>query len=44
MAPLIKETMEDTAILKKYFGVTLNVPIIAEGKIGPCWGKGEEWK
>jgi DNA polymerase-1 len=41
-APVIKHTMENLPIKKK-FGATLNVPIIADVTVGQHWGEGEEW-
>lgn len=36
--PIIKNTMEDTSLLYKKFGTHLDVPIIADVKIGNHWG------
>lgn len=40
--PVIKETMEDTDPLKDIFGIDLNVPIIADVKVGHHWGGATE--
>lgn len=36
--PIIKTTMEDTTLLYKKFGTHLDVPIIADVKLGNHWG------
>jgi DNA polymerase-1 len=40
--PIIKDTMEDMSIVRKKFGVVLDVPIIADLKVGQHWGDAEE--
>jgi DNA polymerase-1 len=40
--PIIKDTMEDTSILRRKFGVHLTVPIIADIKAGHHWGDSTE--
>lgn len=37
--PVIKETMEDMAEIKKKFGCDITVPIIAEVEYGQHWGE-----
>lgn len=39
--PIIKHTMENLP-LKKMFGVELDIPLVADVKIGQHWGEGEE--
>lgn len=41
--PLIKDTMENPP-LRKWFGVDLNVPVIADLKVGNRWGTARELK
>jgi uracil-DNA glycosylase family 4 len=36
--PVIKETMEDVSLLRKKFGVNLDVPIVADLQTGQHWG------
>lgn len=36
--PIIQDTMEDTEILRRKFGVNLTVPILADIKLGQHWG------
>lgn len=36
--PIIKDTMEDMSIVRKKFGVHIDVPIISDLKIGQHWG------
>lgn len=40
--PIIKDTMEDAEPLRKRFGVQLDIPIIADIKVGRHWGNAEE--
>lgn len=40
--PIIKETMEDMSIVRKKFGVHIDVPIIADLKVGQHWGDSNE--
>jgi uracil-DNA glycosylase family 4 len=40
--PIIKDTMEDVSILRRQFGVHLDVPIIADLKVGQHWGDSNE--
>lgn len=40
--PIIKDTMEDPRPLKKKFGTVLDMPIVADLKIGRHWGDAEE--
>ncbi len=40
--PIIKDTMEDTEPLRKQFGVVLDIPIIADLKLGSHWGDAHE--
>lgn len=42
--PIIKDTMEDTEPLRKRFGVVLDIPIIADIKLGSHWGDAHELK
>lgn len=41
MLPLVKDTMENLP-LRKFFGIKLDVPIIADAKIGRRWGGATE--
>ena len=36
--PIIKDTMEDMSIVRKQFGIEVDVPIISDLKIGTRWG------
>lgn len=40
--PIIKDTMEDMSIVKKKFGVRIDIPIIADLKVGHHWGDSVE--
>jgi DNA polymerase I-like protein with 3'-5' exonuclease and polymerase domains len=40
--PIIKDTMEDVAALRRTFGVVLDVPIVADLKAGQHWGDSVE--
>lgn len=40
--PVIKSTMEDTTPIEEVFGITLNIPIIADVKVGHHWGGATE--
>lgn len=40
--PIIKDTMEDTDRLARRFGVVLDVPIVADLKVGARWGGARE--
>jgi DNA polymerase-1 len=40
--PIIKDTMEDMSIVRKKFGVVIDIPIIADLKVGQHWGDAEE--
>jgi uracil-DNA glycosylase family 4 len=40
--PIIKDTMEDVSILRRKFGVHLDVPIVADLKVGQHWGDSNE--
>jgi DNA polymerase-1 len=40
--PIIKDTMEDASIVRHKFGVHIDVPIIADLKIGTHWGDAHE--
>ena len=40
--PIIKDTMEDVRPLRKKFGVHVDVPIIADLKVGQHWGDARE--
>lgn len=40
--PIIKDVMEDMSIIRKKFGVHMDVPIIADLKLGQHWGDTEE--
>lgn len=40
--PIIKDTMEDMSIVERKFGVHVDVPIIADLKVGRHWGGAEE--
>lgn len=40
--PIIKSTMEDMSIVRKKFGVHIDVPIIADLKVGQHWGDSNE--
>lgn len=42
--PIIKDTMEDVSILRRKFGVNLDVPIIADLQVGQHWGDTKELK
>lgn len=40
--PIIKDTMEDMSIVRKQFGIDVDVPIISDLKIGTRWGGSRE--
>jgi uracil-DNA glycosylase family 4 len=40
--PIIKSTMEDMSILRREFGVHIDVPIIADLQVGRHWGDTQE--
>ena len=40
--PIIKYTMENLGSLKKKFGVELDIPIVADLKVGRTWGEAKE--
>lgn len=40
--PIIKDTMEDVSIMKRKFGIHVDVPIIADLKVGQHWGDAVE--
>lgn len=40
--PIIKDSMEDMAVVERTFGVHVDIPIIADLKIGGWWGDSEE--
>lgn len=40
--PIIKDTMEDMSIVRRKFGVNIDIPIIADLKVGQHWGDAEE--
>lgn len=40
--PIIKDTMEDVKVLKKRFGIHVDVPIVADLKVGQHWGGARE--
>jgi DNA polymerase-1 len=40
--PIIKDTMEDVAALRRTFGVVVDVPIVADLKAGQHWGDSVE--
>jgi DNA polymerase-1 len=40
--PLIKDTMEDVSILRKKFALHVDVPIVADLKVGQHWGDARE--
>lgn len=40
--PIIKDTMEDMRIVEKKFGVHVDIPIIADLKVGQHWGDAVE--
>jgi DNA polymerase-1 len=40
--PIIKDTMEDMSIVRRRFGVHIDVPIIADLKVGQHWGDSNE--
>lgn len=40
--PIIKDTMEDMGIVRKQFGIDVDVPIISDLKIGTRWGGSRE--
>jgi DNA polymerase-1 len=40
--PIIKDTMEDPNPLRKKFGTVLDIPIVADLKIGQYWGDAHE--
>jgi uracil-DNA glycosylase family 4 len=40
--PIIKDTMEDMSIVRRKFGVHIDVPIIADLKVGQHWGDSAE--
>jgi len=40
--PIIKDTMEDMSIVRRKFGVHIDVPIIADLKVGQHWGDSNE--
>lgn len=40
--PIIKDTMEDMSIVRRTFGIDVDVPIISDLKIGTRWGGSRE--
>ncbi len=42
LLPIVKDTMEDMSIVRKLFGIEVDVPIIADLKIGSRWGGSRE--
>jgi DNA polymerase-1 len=40
--PIIKDTMEDVSIVRRKFGVHIDVPIISDLKVGQYWGDARE--
>ncbi len=42
LLPLVKDTMEDVEPLRKKFGVHLDIPILADLKVGQHWGDAKE--
>ena len=40
--PIIKDTMEDMSLIKKKFGVHVDIPILADLKVGRYWGDARE--
>lgn len=42
--PIIKDTMEDMSIVRKEFGVVVDIPIIADLAVGQHWGDKTELK
>jgi DNA polymerase-1 len=40
--PIIKDTMEDTAKLQELFGLHIDIPIVADLKVGERWGGARE--
>ena len=40
--PIIKDTMEDVRPLERKFGIHVDVPIIADLKVGQHWGDARE--
>jgi DNA polymerase-1 len=42
--PVIRETMEETGVASRKFGVRPTVPIEVEVKVGSHWGEGDIWK
>lgn len=40
--PIVKSTMEDMSIVRKKFGVHIDVPIIADLQVGRSWGETRE--
>jgi DNA polymerase-1 len=40
--PIVKDTMEDMSIVRKKFGVHVNVPIVSDLQIGRHWGDTKE--
>lgn len=42
--PIIKDTMEDMSIVRKQFGVHVDIPIISDVAVGQHWGDKKELK
>lgn len=42
LLPIVKDTMEDMSIVRRKFGVEIDVPIVADLKIGTRWGGSHE--
>lgn len=40
--PIIKTTMEDVGLVRRKFGVNIDVPIVADIKVGSHWGDAHE--
>lgn len=40
--PVIKDTMEDMSIVRRKFGVNVDIPIVADLKVGTHWGDARE--
>jgi DNA polymerase I-like protein with 3'-5' exonuclease and polymerase domains len=40
--PIIKDTMEDVSLIRRKFGTVIDVPIVADLKVGTRWGDATE--
>jgi DNA polymerase I-like protein with 3'-5' exonuclease and polymerase domains len=40
--PIIQDTMEDMSLVERKFGIHVDVPILADVKVGQHWGDAKE--